>query len=253
MRLPTFIIGGGARCGTTYLYELCNHHPEIYVAQPRQPEPKFFSVDEEYEKGIEYYAEKYFSGAGDALAVGEKSVSYLDKSNVVASRILTRLRYMKFVFILRNPIFRSFSHYLYSYKEGLETSSFENALGREINGIQYPPELHGPRPFSYMERGLYAKLLRPYFDYFWRGSIKIILLDDVCKNPEMVALRLFTFLEVSPEIPKSFDISKKIHSAWEGEEMSQSAYNFLRGVFYYPNQKLSELIGRDLGEWNAKL
>jgi Sulfotransferase family len=70
--LPTFIIAGSARSGTTYLYNLLDHHPEIYLAKPRAPEPKFFLVDEEYVKGLSYYSERFFApGAGIAVR-GEK-------------------------------------------------------------------------------------------------------------------------------------------------------------------------------------
>jgi hypothetical protein len=49
--LPTFIIAGAQRSGTTFLYNLCDDHPDIYMAKPCFPEPKFFHVDDEFDKG----------------------------------------------------------------------------------------------------------------------------------------------------------------------------------------------------------
>ena len=58
---PNFLIAGAPRSGTGYVYHILDVHPDIYMAKPEKPEPKFFLVDEEYNKGIEYYLEKYFS------------------------------------------------------------------------------------------------------------------------------------------------------------------------------------------------
>jgi hypothetical protein len=54
MKLPTFIIAGAPRGGTTYLYNVLDQHPDIYMAKPGAPEPKFFLVDDEHRKGLEY-------------------------------------------------------------------------------------------------------------------------------------------------------------------------------------------------------
>ena len=77
MRLPTFIIGGAPRSGTTWLARLCDLHPEIYMAKPISPEPKCFLVDEIYERGLDYYEHSWFEATGDPRAVGEKSTNYL--------------------------------------------------------------------------------------------------------------------------------------------------------------------------------
>ena len=56
LRLPDFIIGGAPRSGTTWLYALLDRHPDVFMARPRAPEPKFFLVDHLYEKGLQYYS-----------------------------------------------------------------------------------------------------------------------------------------------------------------------------------------------------
>ena len=61
LRLPDFIIGGAPRSGTTWLYWLLDRHPEIYMASPVKPEPKFFLVDHLYEKGLRFYADTWFA------------------------------------------------------------------------------------------------------------------------------------------------------------------------------------------------
>jgi Sulfotransferase family len=73
MRLPTFLIYGAQRSGTTYLWTLLRSHPDIYLPAPWWPEPKFFSLPQAFAQGPEAYAAR-FADVGSALAIGEKSV-----------------------------------------------------------------------------------------------------------------------------------------------------------------------------------
>ncbi len=114
------------------------------MAKPGAPEPKFFLVDDEYRKGLEYYSRKYFAKAGGRQAVGEKSTNYLE-SSVAASRIREAVPAIKLVFAIRNPLERAYSNYLWSRKNGLETLSFEEAVEREERGRPNTPLHTGTR------------------------------------------------------------------------------------------------------------
>jgi hypothetical protein len=251
---PAFIVGGAPRSGTTYLYDLCDSHPDIYMAKPKVPEPKFFLIDEEYRKGLAYYSEKYFAQSDRFRAVGEKSTNYLENPHV-AQRINQCLPDVKLVFVLRNPIKRAFSNYLWSRKNGIETLSFEQALEKEREReLSYEPKYRYARPFSYISRGLYARHLKPYLELFDPSQVKVLLLDDIASAPAATARELFDFLGV-PMVRLPFDLTRKVNSASQpgGKQMSPAVYEFLRGIYYYPNQELSELIGRDLYYWNRRL
>ena len=125
-QLPTFIIAGAQRSGTTSLYNVCDHHPDIYMAKPGFPEPKFFHVDPEYQKGVDYYSQRYFAEAALFDIVGEKTANYLEYAHV-AGRMRDALGDIKLVFALRNPIERAYSNYVYSRSHGLETRKFDAA------------------------------------------------------------------------------------------------------------------------------
>src|ERR1700688_1203151 len=99
LRLPAFIIGGAPRCATTWLYVLADRHPEIAMAKPMRPEPKFFLVDELYRQGIAYYATRWFADLRDARLLGEKSANYLENP-VAAERIHAALPQVKLIFLL---------------------------------------------------------------------------------------------------------------------------------------------------------
>src|SRR5689334_22661946 len=100
------------------------------MAKPVKPEPKFFLVDHLYARGLEYYAGTWFAAAGEAQVAGEKSTDYLE-SAAAAARIARDLPRVKLVFILREPVERAYSNYLWSKMNGLETEDFETALALE--------------------------------------------------------------------------------------------------------------------------
>jgi hypothetical protein len=98
LRLPDFVIAGAPRCGTTWLTSALDRHPDIWLAKPRRPEPKFFLVDELYELGIEEYSRRWFAGAPGGAKVGEKSTNYLE-SPVAAERMAAHLPGVRLLFV----------------------------------------------------------------------------------------------------------------------------------------------------------
>ena len=128
------------------------------MAKPLKPEPKFFLRDDEYAKGLEYYSTKWFEGVEPSKIAGEKSTDYLESS--AAARIAKHLSHVKLIFLLREPVSRAYSNYLWSKMNGLETEDFATALRLEARRERELPErLKFTRPFSYFSRGLYADLL----------------------------------------------------------------------------------------------
>ena len=99
---PTFLIAGAPRSGTTWLYHLLDRHPDVFMAKPARPEPKFFLVDELYERGFHHYVETWFDGSSAYTAAGEKSTNYLESSSA-ADRIHRHVPDVRLVFILREP------------------------------------------------------------------------------------------------------------------------------------------------------
>jgi hypothetical protein len=250
MNLPTFLIGGAPRAGTTYLYEVLDQHPEIYMAKPRSPEPKFFLIDDDFQKGLAWYSEKYFSDSEGRAAVGEKSTNYLE-SRDVAGRIRGLLPDVKLLFVLRNPIERAFSNWLWSKKNQLETLPFSEAVEtEEVREAAYPPAYRYSRPYSYVSRGMYAAHLRPYCAAFDAAQIKLIFLEDLDERPQAEIDAICRFLGV--RTPHSWQQRpERINTARRGgEQIDERTRGTLRKIYREPNQDLSELTKRDLSHWS---
>ena len=239
-RGPDFIIGGAPRSATTWLSRLADAHPDIAMAKPTRPEPKFFLIDEIYERGLEYYYRTWFDPLPPGRVLGEKSTNYLENLNV-AERIRQCVPDVKLVFIVRNPVDRAYSNFLWSTENGLESLDFVAALDQE-EGRGTPDELRYARPFAYFSRGLYADLLAPFFDRFPRERILVLRTEDVATNPQAVAKEFFGFVGVPPnsELAESIGIVNETSSPEPVLEPFQRAR--LQERYREPNERLRVLL-----------
>lgn len=249
MRLPDFIIGGAPRSGTTWLYELLDRHPQLYMAKPVKPEPKFFLVDHIYAKGLRFYSDTWFAAAPSHQRAGEKSTDYLE-SATAAERIARDLSNVQLIFILREPADRAYSNYLWSRMNGIETETFETALALEAERERTLPERWKfARPFSYFSRGLYAELLQAYFDRFPRRQILVVKFEDIKLRPALLAQEVHRFLGVA-ERPADADGLGMINpSEKDGPVFDSGSREQLLARYAEPNRRLSAMLGNDLELW----
>jgi hypothetical protein len=250
LRLPDFLIGGAPRAGTTWLYALLDRHPSIYMAKPLKPEPKFFLVDALYRKGLEYYARTWFDAAGDAPLAGEKSTDYLE-SAPAAERIARDLPRAKLIFILREPVDRAYSNFLWSTMNGLETEDFATALRLEAQRERELTErLRYARPYSYFSRGLYADLLAPYFERVPHDQILVLKFEDIVAAPHALAERLHRFLAVEPR-PRDADALGVINPSDRSNqgELPETIREALIARYAEPNSRLARLLGPGFEIW----
>jgi hypothetical protein len=249
VRLPDFIIGGAPRSGTTWLYWLLDRHPAVRMAKPLAPEPKFFLVDDLYEKGLEHYASTWFAGIDRGLMAGEKSTDYLE-SPIAAARIARDLPVVKLIFILREPVERAYSNYLWTRMNGLERESFETALAlEEQRERELPARLRFARPYSYFSRGLYADLLRPYLDGFNAGQLLVVRFEDILDRPERLATQVHRFLGVDERPADSADLGV-INPSVKGETpLDPRIRQELRARYEEPNRRLAALLGPAFDAW----
>lgn len=250
MKQPTFVIGGAQRCGTTTLYDLLDQHPEIYLAKPRWPEPKFFVADPHPPKDRDWYLKTWFSGAPDVPALGEKSASYLETPGA-AERMKAQFPAIKAIFILRHPVERAVSNYRYTRSHDLETESFDTAVRDE------PRRLAETRfaglsahPHAYLRRGRYADDLEQFFEHFAAEDVKVVLNDDLAGDPATICRELFALLGVDDRfLPTRLDVRENVHPP-DDLRMAPATLDHLFAYFAEPNQRLAAMLGRDLSDWD---
>ena len=244
---PDFIIGGAARSGTTWLYEVLDSHPTISMAKPRRPEPKFFLKDDLFRRGYQHYYDTWFQEQDrPGITLGEKSTNYLE-GPAVAQRMHDTLPAVRLVFVLRNPVERAYSNYLWSRKNGLESQSFWYAIqNEESRTCSLSPDLRPIEPFSYIKRGKYAKMLARFYQRFPVTQIKVVSFEEmVCPDRQQACLaELCRFLDVNDRAPLQIPTSP-VNQANDGEHsMADRERAYLRDVFDAEQDDLAELIGR---------
>jgi hypothetical protein len=253
VRLPDFIIGGAPRAGTTWLYQLLDRHPDVYMAKPLKPEPKFFLRDDLYAKGLSHYSQTWFAGAESGRAAGEKSTDYLESASA-AARIARDLPQVKLVFILREPVDRAYSNYLWSRMNGLETESFADAIRlEEQRERELPERWRFTRPFSYFSRGLYASLLEPYFNRFMEHQVLVVRYEDIRERPAELSGSLHRFLGVTlrPDDAEGLGVVNPSVPEPNGpDERVERVRRELIERYAEPNRRLAELLGPSFQMWS---
>jgi hypothetical protein len=187
--LPTFLIIGSQKAGTTSLYDVLARHPEVSMA--RKKEVHFFIHDHLYRQGISRYERFFQPLKPGARAVGEATPGYICYPQVPA-RIAEHLPRAKLVLTVRHPVERAYSQYWYARRHLAEALSFEQAVEAYFSCIYQPG-----RP-GYFSRGFYMDYLRRYLERFNREQILVLPFEELLADPEALYSRLFEFLGVDP-------------------------------------------------------
>lgn len=203
LSVPDFLVAGAAKSGTTSLYHYLKQHPALFF--PRKKEPWFFDVygREELDDPIfqrvnpvtapEGYR-ALFEPATSLQATGEASTIYLYRFRQAIGNI-RRLHEaperVRVIILLRDPVKRAFSHWLYDVREGQMELPFDDAIRACLRGEVSP---YG----DYIAYGLYRDQVRAWLEAFPRTRIH--LFDDLVDDAEGVVRDVLSFLEVDPDV-----------------------------------------------------
>lgn len=245
-----FVIVGAQRCGTTFLHRYLARHPEIEMAEPVQPEPKFFLRDDlDDDTAIDLYRRRFFGRKPRARRLGEKSTSYLEFESV-AARLERLLPGVQVVVVLRDPVDRAVSHVSFSQDRGLERRSLGEALCP--GGPQPPawnPDEVSVDPFAYVRRGRYIDYLDAYLRHIERCRIHVLVFEEMISS-EAPLLGLLEFLGVDPGLAPDRPEPANAASARELDELP--CRDWLVAQYREPNRRLERLLDRRLDRWTGR-
>jgi hypothetical protein len=197
-----FFIVGAQRSGTTWLYQMLQQHPQICMAQPIRPEPKYFLGQPQNCNQADYCSRYFDNLNSNILACGEKSTSYIE-SKLAAQNIARVFPQAKIIMLLRNPLQRAISNYQFSVDNGIETRTLEEAIFK-TKAAPILTAAISTDPFDYLGRGLYQRYLDIYQQYFASSSILLLCNELIVKD--LTYLRqTYQFLGVDPDFtPDNF-------------------------------------------------
>ncbi|MBE9125773.1 MULTISPECIES: sulfotransferase family protein [unclassified Coleofasciculus] len=165
---PDFLIIGAMKCATSTLHEQLALQPGIFMTELK--EPNFFSNDEEYAKGIEWYLSHFKSASPDDLC-GESSTHYtkLPTYPHTIERIQKHLPDVKLIYVMRHPIDRLVSQYIHEWTQGVISVDINQAISKH-------PEL--------LEYSRYTIQLKPYFETFGQDRVLPVFFERLLKHPQ---------------------------------------------------------------------
>ena len=230
MSKPDFIGIGAMKAGTTWLYQCLSEHPEIHLPDK---ELNFFGDQATWSMGFDWYEKQLES---NKKVTGEFSVFYLAHTYVIP-RIYNRYPATKLIVCLRNPIDRSFSHYLHDVRYGV----FDQSLTFNEATEQFP---------YLIDNSCYSTFIKEYLKYFSPQQMLFLIYEDSLKDPLQYVQSVYRFLEVDDRfVPLSLD--KKIHPSYKPR------FNLLEKIIYRRALKVKALknywLDKKIGKVTIKM
>ncbi len=250
--MPSFLIVGTQRGGTTSLHKILDGHPDVMGA-PLHKGAHYFDVN--YTRGPEWYrghfpvavtAQLRHPRRGQPLTFD--SSPYYMFHPAVPARIAGDLPGVRLIALLRDPVDRAYSAYTHEYRRGFETETFERALELEEERLDGQVEklLADPTYISrahqhqaYKSRGYYADQLQRLYEHVSADRVLVVDSGHFFGRPEEELPRVLDFLGLSPWRPPSYLKA----NAQPRSDMPESLRQHLREHFADADERLAELLG----------
>lgn len=248
--LPSFLIVGAQKAGTSSLYSYLTEHPQIIGAEKK--EVGYFGVN--YREGEAWYRQHFPTqitlDLRDAIT-GEATPYYLYHP-LAARRIVDLVPDVKIIVLLRDPVRRTLSHYWHARHHGFEFFDLREAIDMEairLNGEETRLEDHwkaqsyNHRHRAYVDRSRYAKQLKRYLDRFDSDQMRVVRSEHLFADVQGTVDRVTDFLGLDRfSIPETSPRNSRSYPEPDADIVTK-----LREHFAPHNQKLYSLLGRDLG------
>jgi hypothetical protein len=253
--LPSFIMIGVQRCGTTSLFRALREHPQVKRATFRKGVNYF---DLNYYRGMRWYQGHFpvaeiarRTTARNGGPVAFEASGYYLYHPFALERLARDLPETKLLAMLRDPAERAFSAYKHEYARGFEHESFERALelederlageiDRMREDIRYESLSH--RHHSYRHRGHYAEQLERAFGLFPAEQVHVMDSEAYFDQPEREYRNLLSFLGLYPHEPTGF---RQVNARPSGP-MPLKTRQMLEEYYAPHDERLAKLLGRPL-------
>ena len=186
--LPNFLVIGAMKAGTTTLHAWLDQHPDIAMSTIK--ETGYF-VSKRTDHDPAWYARHFDSRAPFR---GESTTSYtkFPERPGVPQRIHALLPDALLVYVLRDPIERTVSHFVHALQRGRERRSLSEALTVLEDNL-------------YVDPSRYHLQLEQYWPYYPPERILLLTAEELRRAPQKALNEVTTFLGARPY---DFDIDR---------------------------------------------
>ena len=183
----------------------------------------------------DYYS--FFDNNGTGKISYDASPEYFGMEGV-EERIKDTCPDARFIVLLRNPVERAWSHYWHEVKVNeTETLLFEKAIQRRT--ICFCDDYF----FSYLSRGHYAEHLERWFSLFPKHRFKILFMEEFFSDTNNF-VDLVGWLGLRPADLNKYPVDTTLPDGYP--DMNVDTENMLREYYEPHNERLKELLGREL-------
>jgi hypothetical protein len=249
--LPSVLIIGAQKSGTTSLFNYLVRHPDVRA--PFGKEIHYFDLH--YDRGVRWYRGHfpYSRRLRDGRLTLDASPYYLVHPQV-PQRAFELLPEVKLIALLRNPVDRTLSHYQHEVRGGRESLSFAEALDREAERLAGEEERmlrdtgyysYNHHRYSYTLRGRYVEQLRRWTDRFPRSQMLVLQSERFFSDPASVTADVHRFLGLRPHRLERY---KPFLQGKYGREMAPEMRTRLADYFAPHNAELYRWLGTEF-DW----
>lgn len=223
MQLPNFIYGGPPKAGSSWIYNLLDAHPQVFV-----PEGKYLQFFTDfYERGLDWYAKPFAKATAQHIARCDLTTDYLFVPEA-AERLAKHIPDARIFFSLRDPVERDWSAYQHLLRTGQIFGSIEQEADRAHRLLS--------------TCSAYSDAIERSWRLFGKENTHILWFDDIRSEPQAVADSLFDFLGVARrEISASEGAAKNVARAARSGRLNGLLKN---GAVALRAAGLSKVIGK---------
>jgi len=249
--LPSVLIIGAQKCGTTSLFNYLVKHPQIN--RGRTKEVHYFDLN--YTKGEPWYRAQF------PITMRPTGNRHIDATPLYLfdqrcpERAAALIPSAHIIVLLRSPTERAYSQYQHSVRRGHENRPFIEAIGTELERIDPDDPLKrfsgesffSFRQHSYVRRGIYAPQIRGWLNHFDRRRMLILDANYFFSNTQEQIERTFDFIGVSRIDIAGLSVHKQ---GTYNEEIPEQARQILDSFYTPYNVDLREMVNEDIS-WLA--
>lgn len=216
-----FICIGFQKCGTTTLYDILRQHRGIALTQDVK-EPMFYRAKGLRELlGKKWYEKRYFGKmqADDPRLPGEVNAG-LGTDGCAAKIGKDFPKDTKLIFMMREPVGRSFSAYKYFLARGFlpyYITVYDKLFGHEKGFHKYVTDclncektraniMKKRLKYLVFSQSMYATCIKEYMNYFPKENIKFIIFEEFIRNQKKACQEIYEFLEVEDDSEVDYQV-----------------------------------------------
>lgn len=210
--LPTFLVIGAAKSGTTSLHHYLGQHPDVSMSSRKE---LHLFIRRNWRDRLTWYEAQFAPGT---QARGEASTSYSMHPYIVGvpERIRSVIPDVKLVYIVRDPIERLLSHYVEWRSLGFEKRPLNEAL-RDYESGSNP----------YVCTSMYASQIERYLEVFPRERLLVLDRQDLLERRASTLEKVFSHVGVDPSY-SSDEFARELNPSGEKVRLTRLGRRLVR-------------------------